>query len=144
VNIEERSGALFRTSYPRKGEHMSRLWLVAIVALGLVLVGAVVMQAQDSTPPADNPGKGKGKGPGGMRGAPIELTDAQKTALEKPTADFTKAVKDFQDVATKTLGDENEARRYVMQTVMQATGGFGAGKGKTKAAPDASAKPTGT
>jgi Spy/CpxP family protein refolding chaperone len=120
--------------------------MVALVALGLVLVGAVVMQAQDSTPPADNPGKGKGKGGGGMRGAPIELTDAQKTALEKPTADFTKAVKDFQDVATKTLGDENQARRFVMQTVMTATGGMGGpgGKGKTKAAPDASAKPTGT
>jgi len=133
---------------------MSRLWLVGLVAVVVLFVGAMVLQAQDTGAPADQPAKkGKGMrgagggaggaGGGGMGGgrAPIELTDAQKTKLEKPHAAIKAALEEFQKVVAAEITDEAQARRYVMQFVMQTINPAGARGARAPKAPDASVTP---
>jgi hypothetical protein len=74
--------------------------------------------------PADKPAAkpaAKTETTGGAR-VPIELTPDQKTALEKPVADFEKATEVFYDASVETLG-EQQGRRFIMMTVMQALAG---------------------
>jgi len=133
---------------------MSKLWLVGLVALAVLFVGAMVLEAQDNTPaPGGNGGKGKGGmrgqggaggGPGGgMRGPPVELTPAQQTALEKPQADIKVAIEAFQKAVAAQLTDPAQAQQFVRQFVMQQVMPAGARGGKAAApkAPDASAPP---
>jgi hypothetical protein len=113
---------------------MSRLLLgVALVAI-LMLAGAAIIQAQDTTaPPADTTGGKVGKGGkggpggggkggpgGGGRGAPVTMNPDQQKIVDVAVPAILKSIQDLQDSLVKAGLDAPSARRAVMGAIMQA------------------------
>jgi hypothetical protein len=97
---------------------MKNLWLLGIAVVAALILGPIlVTYAEDSAPP---PPKHDKKADGGKAGLPeVQLTPAQEDALGDEVKNFREALGKLQAKSEAVLNDRNQARKFVMQTVMK-------------------------
>ena len=99
---------------------MKKLWLLGIaVVLALILGPMLVTYAEDTAPP---PPKREKKADGMKAGLPeVQLTPAQEDALGAEVMNLRETLDKLQAKAETVLKDRDQARRFVLQTIMRQT-----------------------
>lgn len=97
---------------------MRKMWLLGIAgALVLVLGPMLVAYAADGSAPPKH--EKKADGIKGERPPEILLTPAQEDALGAEVLNFREALDKLQVKAETVLKDRDQARKFVMQTIMK-------------------------
>jgi hypothetical protein len=98
---------------------MRKVLLLAIAgALALVVGPMLVTYAEEGAPPPPKHEK-KADGMKGDRSPEILLTPAQEDALGAEVMNFREALDKLQAKAETVLKDRDQARKFVMQTIMK-------------------------
>jgi hypothetical protein len=99
---------------------MNRLWLAGLVMLGLALVAVpIVLAAEGEGGERSRERRANREGGEGERGRRprVEVSEQDREKMKKELAEVEKAIDALTKKATEVLGDERNARMFVMQTI---------------------------
>ena len=119
---------------------MSRLCLAGILAVALVLVAGPILTAADNEGAgADQPKRVRGAGAEGERPKRprVEVSEENLAKMKAEIEKLDTAIDALQKKAVDVLGDERNARMFVMQTMMRKLRPQGAKEGEKAGAKNA-------